>query len=1060
MHTQMNKLMDELMNKLRVTILLALFLALLAASSGPVRAGGRLFQRRPDAVTIQSGHRNNIFYVNTPVAFTLQGGSAVRYEVRDYWGTLVDAGPAASTITPNVHLPGWYKLYLYGTTSVAPWGKAVGGTMFVIFRSDSHFPLIPGRGAFGSSLNTGAEDEILRGVIALGPQRHYVENDSDPAGAIQALLGDVALDQQYYLAYDDPLRPRDLMIAFPNGTANLTGVSQVVGQFQDSVRYWEPRNEPNGTVSGADFAVKEMKPFFQTVKAVNPKLKVLGPGTVSVGPGLLPWIEDFLKAGGGDSIDAFSFHAYNNVNGDLWLARTSLDSLNALLAKYGQDKKEKWQTEQGYMAALYGAYEPRHQGRWTMLQMMVYEQYGITKEHNHLWYDKSHGFWDFPTFTENEDGPSGYGSLNPAGPLMRVWSEELYGTTFVQAYDFGDPGNKLYLGSLFQGPDKAVAAFMSAGGTDGQVTLQVSTGRVLHTVSAFGVESDLPVLNGQVTLPVPEIPVYAEMAPGQTIRVVPQNWGPNLARQPGVTAKSSGAPAQTDDSDGISKLYNGQMENWYWAQQSNSGAWTSNVSAFPAWAELDLPTPALVNRVVIYCPVPWQSQGSLLDYELQYDKGGQWVTIEHVQEAAKSFPVFTPPVFCTADSFYSDRCIFTHQFAPVMTGKLRVLVHDCTWGGGATLDVVAAGGQTGPHQFSIREIEAYSPLYNPAAVRTISGWVRNPQGQGVPGAVVTLTGSQSATAVTNSSGFYRVPNLTEGGTYTLTPQKNDFTFTARSQTYSHLVGSPVCSFTAAAIPPGTGTGLKGEYFSDGYDEANAFSPKYFQMTRTDAAIDFPDFGHHAPAPGIGPTLFAVRWTGQVEPKYSESYTFTTDADDGVRLWVNGQLLIDHWMRNQARIDTGTVSLAAGQRADIRLEYFQLHGDAGCRLSWSSPRQAPQIVPQQSLYPAVSDVPPSVSLTSPAGGTRSRLVAPMPLTAIVVANGAPVAQVAFYANGALIGTSAAAPYGARWSPRRFGTYQLTAVATDTLGASTVSDPVTVSMGMVPPVRVSAVALPHE
>ena len=69
--------------------------------------------------------------------------------------------------------------------------------------------------------------------------------------------------------------------------------------------------------------------------------------------------------------------------------------------------------------------------------MMVYEQYGIPKEHNHLWYDKSHGFWDTPAFWENEDGLYSYGSFDPAAPLMRVWSEELYGTNFSSAYNLG-----------------------------------------------------------------------------------------------------------------------------------------------------------------------------------------------------------------------------------------------------------------------------------------------------------------------------------------------------------------------------------------------------------------------------------------------------------------------------------------------------------------------------------------------------------------------------------------------------------------------------------------------
>lgn len=143
----------------------------------------------------------------------------------------------------------------------------------------------------------------------------------------------------------------------------------------------------------------------------------IGPGTVTIGPYGLKFIEKFLKAGGAKYMDGSSFHAYNNVNGPVWLARTSLDGLNELLAKYGADKLEKWQTENGYFAAVYGSYQPRLQGRWTMVRRMVFEQYGIPKEHDHYWYDRSHGFWDFPAWWENEDG-----GVNPAAPLMRLWS--------------------------------------------------------------------------------------------------------------------------------------------------------------------------------------------------------------------------------------------------------------------------------------------------------------------------------------------------------------------------------------------------------------------------------------------------------------------------------------------------------------------------------------------------------------------------------------------------------------------------------------------------------------
>lgn len=665
-------------------------------------AGGWSWPLPPDLVTSESGKRNHVFYVGEPVSFKV-GGAATRFEVRDYYGHRLDSGPAGAVLTPKVAAPGWYKLYLYGAANRTNWADVVGGTTFVIFRNNTNFPALPDQktpGGFASP----AADEVMRGLTGMGPQRHSVRDASKPEEEIKKLEPDIALDKQFYLPFD-PFRKRVLLIAFPNGTKDLAGVRKIVEHFQNDVKYWEPRNEPNGGSSGADFAVKEMKPFHDLVKSVNPKLKVLGPGTVSIGPQLLPWIEDFLQAGGAQSIDAFSFHAYNTVNGDVWLARKALDALNVLLARYGADKLEKWQTEQGFFAAMYGSYQPTHQGRWTMVQMMVYEQYGLPKEHNHLWYDKSHGFWDFPTWWENDDG-----GLNPAAPLMRVWSEELYGTQFKKAFDFGPVGNRLYVGNLFAGPGRAVAAFMSAGSTDGEAALKVSGGGPLHVVSAFGVERELAVAAGRAFLPVPELPVYVELTPGQTIEVVPPDWGPNLARRPGVTAASSGLPDDPQDkkrNNDIGKIINGDLENWYYTQKKDDHPWRSNVTHYPAWVEVRWPAPAQVGRVIVFAAPPWQSQGTLLDYELQYNRGGAWVTLARVQEPAQTFKVFTPSTRTTVDSFHSERWVFQHHFRPVTTDKIRLLVHDVTWGGGATKDVADAGGQTGLHQITLREIEIY-----------------------------------------------------------------------------------------------------------------------------------------------------------------------------------------------------------------------------------------------------------------------------------------------------------------------------------------------------------------
>ncbi len=663
-----------------------------------------------------SGHRNHIFYVGEPVVFKL-GGAAQTYEVRDYWGDLIDQGTAGAETTLRVKQPGWYKLYLYGTpvaralhpgTPPDPnearrlWGDTVGGTNFVIFRRDPHFPPLPEPG-IPELAGDGTIDEVLRGVTGMGPQRHAADADH-PDESIRKLDAQIAIDRKLYLPYD-PARKRVLLIAFSKGTKNLDGVRRIVEHFKNDVRYWEPRNEPNYGSTGADFAVKEMKPFYDTVKSVDPALRVLGPGTVTVGPRLQGWIEDFLKAGGAKSIDGFSFHAYNNVNGDLWLARKALDTLNAQLKRYGADTIEKWQTEQGYMAAVYGSYQPRLQGRWTMLQMMAYEQYGIPKEHNHLWYDQSHGYWNEPMFFENNDG-----SLNPAAPLMRVWSEELYGLHFTHAFDFGTPGNQLYLGSLFTGSGRAMAAFMSTGSPYGRVRVRVSRGNALRLISAFGVESTVPVRDGEAVLPVPELPVYVELAHEQSLEVLPTNWGPNLAREPGVTVATSAPPDPVVKKNNVvAKVINGELENWYWNFQPDSSPWTVDKAVYPITVDLRFPAPKHVSRVVIYAAPPWQFQGTLLDYELQCEEQGRWVPIERVTEPPRTFSVFSATVRCSVDSFFSDRWTFEHHFKPITTAAIRLVIHNATHGGGATALVPEAGGQAwGPQLLSLREIEVYS----------------------------------------------------------------------------------------------------------------------------------------------------------------------------------------------------------------------------------------------------------------------------------------------------------------------------------------------------------------
>ncbi len=132
-------------------------------------------------------------------------------------------------------------------------------------------------------------------------------------------------------------------------------------------------------------------------------------------------------------------------------------------------------------------------------------------------------------------------------------------------------------------------------------------------------------------------------------------------------------------------------------------------------------------------------------------------------------------------------------------------------------------------------------------------------------------------------------------------------------------------------------GVTGEYFQD-------LDLTSLALARADATIDF-DWDLGAPDPLLDADTFSVRWTGQLRPRHSEEYTFITTSDDGVRLWVNGQLVIDHWTDHGVTEDRGTITLEAGQRYDIRMEFYENGGYATAKLEWQSARQEREIVPE-------------------------------------------------------------------------------------------------------------------
>jgi len=161
-------------------------------------------------------------------------------------------------------------------------------------------------------------------------------------------------------------------------------------------------------------------------------------------------------------------------------------------------------------------------------------------------------------------------------------------------------------------------------------------------------------------------------------------------------------------------------------------------------------------------------------------------------------------------------------------------------------------------------------------------------------------------------------------TYTFTRYMSEGSHALRVEYYEHL-GDALCqvSWQSGTTPT---TGWRGEYYNNNYLGGDP------ALVRTDASINF-DWGAGSPATGINADNFSVRWTRDIQFPATGTYTFSARVDDGVRVWVDGNLIIDKWIQQSPTTHTGSVYLGAGTHA-VRVEYFEAAGSALCQVSWS------------------------------------------------------------------------------------------------------------------------------
>ena len=155
----------------------------------------------------------------------------------------------------------------------------------------------------------------------------------------------------------------------------------------------------------------------------------------------------------------------------------------------------------------------------------------------------------------------------------------------------------------------------------------------------------------------------------------------------------------------------------------------------------------------------------------------------------------------------------------------------------------------------------------------------------------------------------------------------------------------IWSFTTGDASIG---GIKGEYWNNLTMSGTPI------LTRIEPGIDY-NWGGDAPGPGVKAPLFSARWTGVLNVPYTETYTFYINVQEGIRLWVDDQLIVNNWMAHHMTIEyQGRIDLEVGT-VPIVMEISNLSGGGygggsvmQANFSWSNPSIDKEIVPQTVL----------------------------------------------------------------------------------------------------------------
>jgi hypothetical protein len=195
---------------------------------------------------------------------------------------------------------------------------------------------------------------------------------------------------------------------------------------------------------------------------------------------------------------------------------------------------------------------------------------------------------------------------------------------------------------------------------------------------------------------------------------------------------------------------------------------------------------------------------------------------------------------------------------------------------------------------------------------------------------MTLSGLSSATMY-----HFRVKSRNSVGVNT----SGDFTFTTQAPAPNPL------PFTA-------------QYWNSAGGSSPAMPTTSPNLTRTDNGINF-DWGNGSPDPLINADNFIARWTGTLNVPTAGTYTFSTTTDDGVRLYIDNTLVIDHWIDEAPTTYSVTQNMTAGNHT-LKMEYYENGLGAVAKLGWSANVATATPAPSVTATPTAIPQPSSTA----------------------------------------------------------------------------------------------------